>query len=199
MPSALQKSCRHFFVTPLYSPVIDTAILGITMSTLWKQIRNISATVLVLSALFFVLSIGIGTTYDVITDPQEVADPAAVLATDPTNSTAMDAQEALDAFGGQIDFVERIGVLGMVLIALSPLGLGAVNYRGNGAKVIDQAVQYALPIVALIAFVTMSDTVMEVINGDRVWENFGDATNAWILGNSAALVSGIAAFLQGRK
>lgn len=169
------------------------------MSDLWKQVRNISATVLVLSAVFFVLSIGIGTTYDVVFDPEQVDMDAAALAADPTNETAMDAQEALDAFGGQIDFVERIGVLGMVLIALSPLGLGAIKYRGNGAKVIDQAVQYAVPIVALIAFVTMSDTVMEVINGDRVWENFGDATNAWILGNTAALVSGIAAFLKGRQ
>lgn len=169
------------------------------MSDLWKQVRNISATVLVLSAVFFVLSIGIGTTYDVVFDPEQVDMDAAALAADPTNETAMDAQEALDAFGGQIDFVERIGVLGMVLIALSPLGLGAIKYRGNGAKVIDQAVQYAVPIVALIAFVTMSDTVMEVINGDRVWENFGDATNAWILGNTAALISGIAAFLKGRQ
>lgn len=169
------------------------------MSDLWKQVRNISATVLVLSAVFFVLSIGIGTTYDVVFDPEQVDMDAAALAADPTNETAMDAQEALDAFGGQIDFVERIGVLGMVLIALSPLGLGAIKYRGNGAKVIDQAVQYAVPIVALIAFVTMSDTIMEVINGDRVWENFGDATNAWILGNTAALVSGIAAFLKGRQ
>jgi len=169
------------------------------MSDLWKQIRNISATVLVLSAVFFVLSIGLGTTYDVIFDPEQVDADAAVLATDPTNSTGLDAQEALDAFGGNIDFVERIGVLGMVLIALSPLGLGAIKYRGNGAKVIDQAVQYAVPIVALIAFVTMSDTVMEVINGDRVWENFGDATNAWILGNTAALVAGISSFLRGRQ
>ena len=118
---------------------------------------------------------------------------------DPTNETLIDASEALESFGGDIDFVERIGVLGMVVIALSPLGLGAVKYRGNGSKVIDQTVQYALPIVALIAFVTMSDTVMEVINGDRVWENFSDATNAWILGNTAALVSGIASFLQGRN
>lgn len=169
------------------------------MSDLWKQVRNISATVLVLSALFYVLSIGIGTTYDVVFDPEEVENNAAALSADPTNETLIDAAEALDSFGGQIDFVERIGVLGMVVIALSPLGLGAVKYRGNGSKVIDQTVQYALPIVALIAFVTMSDTVMEVINGDRVWENFGDATNAWILGNTAALVSGIAAFLQGRN
>jgi hypothetical protein len=87
----------------------------------------------------------------------------------------------------------------MVLIALSPLGLGAVKYRGNGAKIIDQAVQYAVPIVALIAFITLSDATMEVINGDRVWENFNDASNAWILGNTMAIVSGIASFLKGRE
>ena len=87
----------------------------------------------------------------------------------------------------------------MVLIVLSPIGLGAIKYRGNGAKVIDQAVQYAMPIVALIAFVTLGDTIMEVVNGDRVWENFGDAQNAWVLGNAGALVGGIASFLRGRN
>lgn len=169
------------------------------MATLWTQIRNLSATVLVLSALFFVLSIGLGTTYDVVFDPDTVEANALALSTDPTNQTLIDASEAVDAFGGDIDFVERIGVIGMVLIALSPLGLGAVKYRGNGAKIIDQAVQYAVPIVALIAFITLSDATMQVINGDRVWENFNDASNAWILGNTMAIVSGVASFLKGRE
>ena len=168
------------------------------MSDLYKQVRNISATVLVLSALFFVLSIGIGTTYDVVFDPDQVVEDAAGL-TGQSNETIEDANEALDAFGGSIDFVERIGTLGMVVIALSPLGLGAVKMRGNGSKVIDQTVQYALPIVALIAFVQMSDVIMEVINGDRVWENFSDAANAWVLGNTAALIAGIFGFLQSRN
>ena len=104
------------------------------MSDLYKQVRNISATVLVLSALFFVLSIGLGTTYDVIFDPEEVSTNAAALANDPTNDTYQNAADALTAFGGQIDFVERIGTLGMVVIVLSPLGLGAVSYRNNGSR-----------------------------------------------------------------
>ena len=168
------------------------------MSDLYKQVRNISGTVLVLSALFFVLTIGLGTTYDVIFDPDQVVEDAAGL-TGQSNETIEDAAAALDAFGGSIDFVERIGTLGMVVIVLSPLGLGAVKMRGNGSKVIDQTVQYALPIVALIAFVQLSDAIMEVINGDRVWENFSDAANAWILGNTAALISGIFGFLAMRN
>ena len=40
---------------------------------------------------------------------------------------------------------------------------------------------------------------MEVINGDRVWENFTDAANAWVLGNTAALIAGIFGFLQSRN
>lgn len=169
------------------------------MSDLWTQVRNIAATVTVISALFFVLTIGVGSTYDILTDPEQIETDAQLLAVDPMSEEGQDAQDALDAFGGNIDFVERIGVLGMVLIVASPIGLGAVKYRGNGAKVIDQAVQYAMPIVALIAFVTLGDTVMEVINGDRVWENFGDAENAWILGNTGALVGGAASFLRGRE
>ena len=86
----------------------------------------------------------------------------------------------------------------MVLIAVSPVGLGLLKTRGNGARIIDQAVQYAMPIVALIAFITLGDTIMEVINGDRVWENFGDSQNAWILGNTGALVAGIASCLNMR-
>ena len=75
------------------------------MSDLYKQVRNISSTVLVLSALFFVLSIGIGTTYDVVFDPDQVVEDAAGL-TGQSNETIENAGEALDAFGGTIDFVE---------------------------------------------------------------------------------------------
>lgn len=42
------------------------------MTDLWKQVRKLAATVTVISALFFVLSVGIGTTYDVLTDPELV-------------------------------------------------------------------------------------------------------------------------------
>tara|TARA_B100000683_G_C12246050_1_gene455362 strand:- start:165 stop:674 length:510 start_codon:yes stop_codon:yes gene_type:complete len=168
------------------------------MTDLWKQVRNLAATVTVISALFFVLSVGIGTTYDVLTDPELVEMNAAQFQNGLVNDTTTDAMDAVDAFGGDIDFVERIGLLGMVLIAASPVGLGLLKTRGNGARIIDQAVQYAMPIVALIAFITLGDTIMEVINGDRVWENFGDSQNAWILGNTGALVAGIAAFLNMR-
>ena len=47
------------------------------MTDLWKQVRNLAATVTVISALFFVLSVGIGTTCDVLTDPELVEANAA--------------------------------------------------------------------------------------------------------------------------
>lgn len=151
------------------------------MSDLWTQIRNVALTVTVLSALFFVLSIGVGETYQVITDPVN-AD---------TNTTA--------AYGGSIDFVERIGTLGMVVIALGPAGLAAVKARGNGSRIIDQMVQYSLPIVAVIAAVNSTDMVMEILSGDRVWDSFTDSENAWALGNAAAVVAGITGWLRTRN
>jgi len=148
---------------------------------LWTQVRNIALTMTVLSAIFFVLNIGVGETYNVIVSPEDV-------------DAATEA-----AYGGSVDFIERIGTLGMVVIALGPAGLAAVKARGNGSKVIDQMVQYSLPIVALIAAVNSTDMVTEVIQGDRIWDNFSDAENSWALGNAAALVAGIAGWLKGRQ
>lgn len=127
------------------------------------------------------LTVGIGETYSVIADPDE--------ASAATNAT----------YGGSIDFTERIGTLGMVVITLGPAGLGAIAARGNGARAVDQAVQYALPIVALLAAVNMTDTVLEVIQGDRIWDNFTDAENSWVLGNAAALVAGVTGWLRMRN
>ncbi len=108
-----------------------------------------------------------------------------------TNTTA--------AYGGSIDFVERIGTLGMVVIALGPAGLAAVKARGNGSRIIDQMVQYSLPIVAVIAAVNSTDMVMEILSGDRVWDSFTDSENAWALGNAAAVVAGITGWLRTRN
>jgi len=151
------------------------------------QIRNIALTVTVLSALFFVLSIGIGETYDVIVNP-----------TDDAGASNLEA-ETLAAYGGSVDFIERVGTLGMVVIALGPAGLAAFKSRGNGSKIIDQVVQYALPIVAVIAAVNMTDSVMDILQGDRVWDSFSDESNAWNLGNAAAVVAGITAWLNSRN
>ncbi len=151
------------------------------MSSLWTQIRNVALTVTVLSAIFFVLQIGVGETYNVITDPADA---------DATTRAA---------YGGSIDFVERIGTLGMVVIALGPAGLAAVSARGNGSKLIDQVVQYSLPIVAIIAAVNSTDMVMEILSGDRVWDSFTDEENAWALGNAAAVVAGITGWLRMRN
>lgn len=151
------------------------------------QIRNIALTVTVLSALFFVLSIGVGETYDVIVNP-----------TDDAGLSNLEA-DTLAAYGGSVDFVERIGTLGMVVIALGPAGLAAFKRSGNGSRIIDQVVQYALPIVAVIAAVNMTDSVMDILQGDRVWDSFSDESNAWNLGNAAAVVAGITAWLNSRQ
>lgn len=156
-------------------------MFGNIMSDLWTQVRNVALTVTVLSAIFFVLNIGVGETYDVITDPAN---------TDATTQAA---------YGGSIDFIERIGTLGMVVIALGPAGFAGIKARGNGSKVIDQVVQYSLPIVALIAAVNSTDMVMEILSGDRVWANFTDAENSWALGNAAAVVAGFTAWLKSRN
>lgn len=158
------------------------------MSDLWTQIRNVALTVTVLSAVFFVLSIGVGETYSVIVEP-----------TDSDTGISNLNMSTLDAYGGSVDFVERIGTLGMVVIALGPAGLAAIKARGNGSKLIDQTVQYALPIVALIAAVNSTDMIMEIISGDRVWDNFTDSQNSWALGNAAAVVAGITGWLRMRN
>ena len=147
-----------------------------------KQVSTIAVAIAVLSGLFMALNIGIGEAVQVVVDPNDPANPL-----DP-NTTAV--------FGGQVDFVDRISVLGVFTTILGTAGLGVLKQSSNNLPFINTLLRYMPVIVGLVAFTAFSTEVFDVIQGDRVWSDYDDATNSYILFLASSMVAGLVTLLK---
>jgi uncharacterized membrane protein len=150
----------------------------------WQnQVKTIALTVAVLSGLFMAfLGIGIGEAVQVVLDPNDPANPL------DANTTAV--------FGGQVDFVDRIAVLGVFTTVLGSAGLGILSKSKDNLPFINQTIQYMPILVGLVAFTAFSTEVFEVIQGNRVWSNYDDATNSYILFLASSMIAGAVSLLR---
>jgi len=147
-----------------------------------KQVTNIAVAVAVLSGLFMALNLGIGEAVQVVVDPNDPANPL------DANTTAV--------FGGQVDFVDRIAVLGVFTTILGGAGLGLLATSSNNPPFINTLIRYMPVIVGLVAFTAFSTEVFEVIQGDRDWGASDDATNSYILFLAASMIAGAVSLLK---
>ncbi len=150
-----------------------------------KQVTNIAVAVAVLSGLFMALNIGIGEAVQVVVDPNDPANPL-----DP-NTTAV--------FGGNVDFVDRIAVLGVFTTILGGAGLGLLATSSSNPPFVNTLIRYMPVIVGLVAFSAFSSEAFDVIQGDRDWGAFDDATNSYILFLTASMVAGAVSLLKMNK
>jgi len=149
----------------------------------WQnQVKTIAVAIAVLSGLFMALNLGIGEAVQVVLDPADPANPL-----DP-NTTAV--------FGGQVDFVDRIAVLGVFTTILGAAGLGILRTSSGNPPFINTLIRYMPVIVGLVAFTAFSTEVFEVIQGDRVWGDYDDATNSYILFLASSMVAGLVSLLK---
>lgn len=150
----------------------------------WQnQVKTIALTVAVLSGLFMAfLGIGIGEAVQVVLDPNDPANPL------DANTTAV--------FGGQVDFVDRIAVLGVFTTILGGAGLGILSQSKDNLPFINQTIKYMPILVGLVAFTAFSTEVFEVIQGNRVWANYDDATNSYILFLASSMIAGAVSLLR---
>lgn len=150
----------------------------------WQnQVKTIALTVAVLSGLFMAfLGIGIGEAVQVVLDPNDPANPL------DANTTAV--------FGGQVDFVDRIAVLGVFTTILGGAGLGILSTSKDNLPFINQTIKYMPILVGLVAFTAFSTEVFEVIQGNRVWANYDDATNSYILFLASSMIAGAVSLLR---
>lgn len=150
----------------------------------WQnQVKTIALTVAVLSGLFMAfIGIGVGEAIQVVLDPADPSNPL-----DP-NTTAV--------FGGQVDFVDRIAVLGVFTTILGAGGLGLLSQSKNNLPFINSTIRYMPILVGLVAFTAFSTEVFEVIQGNRVWANYDDATNSYILFLASSMVAGAVSLLK---
>jgi hypothetical protein len=149
-----------------------------------KQVSTIAVAVAVLSGIFMALNIGIGEAVQVVVDPNDPTNPL------DANTTAV--------YGGNVDFVDRIATLGVFVTILVAAGLGIISTSRNNPPFVNTLIRTMPLIVGLVAFTAFSTEVFDIISGDRVWANYDDATNSYMLFLAASMVSGIVALFSNR-
>jgi hypothetical protein len=147
-----------------------------------KQIATIATAVAVLAAAWMALSVGIGQAAQVVIDPNDPSNPL------DANTTAV--------FGGQVDFIDRVAVLGVFVTLLGTSGLAILKPNKDLPPAINTIVRVMPAIIGLVAFTAFSTEVFEILQGDRVWENYSDATNSYMLFLAASFVAGLMSLLK---
>lgn len=149
----------------------------------WQnQIKSLAVAVAVLSGIFMALNVGIGEAVQVVINPNDAANPL-----DP-NTTAV--------FGGTVDLVDRIAVLGVFTTILGTAGLGLLRRSADSPPFINTLITYMPLIVGLVAFTAFGNEVFSVIQGDRDWSLYDDATNSYILFLASSMVAGLMQLLK---
>lgn len=147
------------------------------MSTLTKQLYQVSITVAVVAAAVMAFTIGLGEAFNVVISPDTVT------------------VETAAVYGGTIDLVDRIATLGAFVWILGPAGLAAVRASDlpGGARGI---ITYAPIVLGLIGLTAFSTEVGDILSGDYVWANYGDATASYHLMLAASTAASVLSFFR---
>ncbi len=152
------------------------------MASWQNQVKNIAMALAIVGGLWMALSLGIGEAVSVVLDPDDPADPL--------------NQTTLDAYGGSIDFIDRIATAGVFVVLLGSAGFGLLTTSTGNPPFVNTLIRYTPVIVGLIAFTAFSTEAFELISGDRDWGSYSDATNGYILFLSSMMVAGIVSLLR---
>jgi hypothetical protein len=79
---------------------------------------------------------------------------------------------------------------------LGTAGLGLLRRSSNNPPFINTLITFMPVIVGLVAFTAFSTEVFEIIQGDRVWADYDDATNSYMLFLASSMVAGIVTLLK---
>lgn len=151
--------------------------------TSWQnQVKNIAVALAIVGGLWMALSLGIGEAVQVVIDPADTANPL------DANTTA--------AYGGQVDFIDRIATAGVFVVLLGSAGFGLLTTSGGNPPFVNTLIRYTPVIVGLIAFTAFSTEAFELISGDRDWASYSDATNGYILFLTSMMVAGLTSLLR---
>jgi hypothetical protein len=147
-----------------------------------KQIATIATAVAVLAAAWMALTVGIGEAAQIVIDPNDPNNPL------DANTTAV--------FNGQPTFIDRVAVLGVFVTLLGTSGLAILRPNKDLPPAINTIVRVMPSIIGLVAFTAFSTEVFEILQGDRVWENYSDGTNSYMLFLAASFVAGLMSLLK---
>ena len=149
----------------------------------WQnQVKNIAVALAIVGGLWMALSLGVGEAVQVVIDPNDPLNPL------DSNTTA--------AYGGSVDFIDRIATAGVFITLLGSAGFGILTTSKSNPPFVNTLVKYTPVIIGLISFTAFSTEAFELISGDRVWANYSDATNGYILFLTSMMVAGIVSLLR---
>lgn len=136
----------------------------------------------VIMGIVMVLNIGVGEVLQTVVDPADPENP-------------LDAN-TLAAFGGQVDFIDRVAVGGIAVTLLGSAGLGILTTSKNNPVFLNTTLKFAPTILGLIAFTAFSTEVFDLLSGDRVWADYTDGANSYIAFLAASMVAGIVSLFR---
>ena len=157
------------------------------MNNISKTIGQIGIILTILGTLMFVGDVGINETWNVIADNPTRA------TTDAVFGCTTDSLTGLEVCPGA-DLVDRVVVTAMTVGLL--VGLGIIGISSKNPAAVNNLIRY-LPLLGLaIGLTQFSSEVMDVINGDHVFEQSSDAYNGMLLAITGWVASGVTRFFK---
>jgi len=148
------------------------------MATWQNQIKNVATAIAVLAGIVMVLSVGVGEVLTVVTDPTGV--------TAETNAT----------FGGSVDTIDRLAVIGVATTVLGTAGLAVITPGKNNPPFLNTLLRTMPIIVGLIGFTAFGSEIGSILQGDRVWADYDDARNSYMLFLASSFVAGLVSLFR---
>jgi len=140
--------------------------------------KKVAGAIAVISGLWMALTIGFSDVFSIIAQPDQVS-------------------ASTSASLGGIDFIDRIAVLGVVVTIAGGAGLGLLDAKSkDNLPFVSTTLQYLPVIVAFISFSAFGTEALELLTGDRVWANYDDASNSYMLFLASSMVAGVVSLLK---
>ncbi len=149
--------------------------------TMLKQLATVLSVIAVIASLWLILSVGVGESYNAAFHPQNV---------NATTNATFGAGEAVPIVGT----LDQIMVIGAFATAIGPAGLGLYAAGRNDPEILRSVQKYMPWIIGVVGIIGFTDLMSETLQGDRVWDTFTAAQNAYALFISSAAAAGILNF-----
>lgn len=149
------------------------------MSTWQKQLKNVSMALAVIGGIWMALTVGLGDVFNIITDPTAV---------DPATAASL----------GGIDFIDRVAVAGVVVTLVGSAGLGIISTGSQNPPFVNTILRYAPLIIGFVAFSAFSSEAWDLVTGNRVWANYDDIQNSYMLFLASSMVAAVVGLFQNR-
>jgi len=147
------------------------------MVTLQNQLKTVAMGLALVASVALIFGVGIGESFAVVVNPSEVSAD--------TNTT----------FGGSVEIVDRIAVVGAWITALT--GLGALTTTGN--RNLDTIVRTTPIWIAVVAITQFATDVQNVLQGDFDFSTADDNYGAFLIYLTMSTIAGVLSLIGNRR